>query len=259
MTRTAKQVIYGVGYISIFLLICFWVWSAYLKPSPTCFDGVLNQEETGIDCGGMNCVSCELKDLATPVLVGSPQFFELPSGGALLFFEFKNINSTYGAKPVLYTVKIIGKDGSFLQTISESEWLYPSEDRYAINMNVNASYQEIERAEISFEVSYTDWISAEQMTKPNVGFFGSPETIATGTQGIKVSGVVQNQSPFIARNVKIIALLYSKTGTLLKPSQTIFSEVGGFSQKGFTISFAKDDALMKAVDPTRTKVFIYSR
>jgi len=41
-------------------------------PAPTCFDGIKNQDETGIDCGGTMCVPC-------PCAFGAPQVLGNPN------------------------------------------------------------------------------------------------------------------------------------------------------------------------------------
>jgi hypothetical protein len=40
-------------------------------PTPTCFDGLENQDETGVDCGGASCVPC-LCAFGAPQLLGNP-------------------------------------------------------------------------------------------------------------------------------------------------------------------------------------------
>ncbi len=50
--------------VGIFLvLVGTGIYYAFLKPAPTCFDGIKNQDEEEIDCGGSICISCEIKTL----------------------------------------------------------------------------------------------------------------------------------------------------------------------------------------------------
>jgi hypothetical protein len=40
-------------------------------PAPTCFDGIKNQDETGVDCGGTRCAPC-LCTFGVPQVLGNP-------------------------------------------------------------------------------------------------------------------------------------------------------------------------------------------
>lgn len=40
-------------------------------PAPTCFDGIKNQDETGVDCGGTGCAPC-LCTFGVPQVLGNP-------------------------------------------------------------------------------------------------------------------------------------------------------------------------------------------
>ena len=50
--RTVKQIVIIIFFLAIVFVIGFLFYKVFLEHSPTCFDGIQNQGEIGIDCEG---------------------------------------------------------------------------------------------------------------------------------------------------------------------------------------------------------------
>jgi len=87
--RAFRKFIIITGTIIIFLFILGTIFYFVFKPNESCFDGIQNQNETDIDCGG-DCVSCEVKELEDIVVVDGPKF--LKQGGKYFIYQ-KVLNS----------------------------------------------------------------------------------------------------------------------------------------------------------------------
>ncbi|MFA6924157.1 MAG: hypothetical protein WC223_07860 [Bacteroidales bacterium] len=108
----------------------------------TCSDGIQNQGETDVDCGGP-CASCDEKYLCTGK--GSNSYFPLKEGNYWIW-----TSSMYGIIKHLITEKVM--DGvtpyyhceEYVQNIQMSDWYYrvdPNGDvYYSTNPNTSGSY-----------------------------------------------------------------------------------------------------------------------
>lgn len=251
MFRSLKQFIYGVFYLAVFGLVLFSVYSSNFKPEPSCFDNEINQDEKGIDCGGP-CVSCEELNLREPRVTGPVQVFGLSSGEAVLLVEIVNPNSTYGAI-VDYRFRLYDRNNALIETITGEERLYPSERTYVYEPDVVSKIPNISGAKLDF--SKPEWVAASEMPYPSLVI--SEVNTKIGNDGkIRVTGVVRNESPVIAQNVNIVAVLLDNViGAEFFASQTVIERISGFKETSFVVFFPTDTRFSQQVDEEATKVF----
>src|SRR3989344_1711391 len=95
MGRRGKQLIYGLGYLACLGLIFFLLYSAFNTRQVGCFDNVLNQNETEVDCGGV-CAPCALKQVRS-ISVTSVEGVTLATGNRVVLLELQNPNDQLGA------------------------------------------------------------------------------------------------------------------------------------------------------------------
>ena len=101
--RTMKQAIYGSIYLALFLLFATWFYFLVVKPAPSCFDKKQNQNEEGVDCGGVCSRICLPANLQPISLVDRVQTFFPVTNKVTLLARIKNPNSTHGAN-ISYTL-----------------------------------------------------------------------------------------------------------------------------------------------------------
>ena len=56
--RRKKQFAYGAVFLAVLLLVFWMVWSGARTSTSQCADGVQNNGEEGLDCGGL-CAACD--------------------------------------------------------------------------------------------------------------------------------------------------------------------------------------------------------
>ena len=113
--RIIKQVFYLAFYIAVFSLIIYQVIS-YIKSRPTCIDGKMNQNETGIDCGG-KCQPCPKEYVTKDLVVTEKSYVSEGIGRYDLVAKVKNPNSNVGSSS--FTYQFILTDSSGKQIISK--------------------------------------------------------------------------------------------------------------------------------------------
>lgn len=93
--------------------ISFLIFWKFWYSAPTCFDGVKNNDESGIDCGGSCSLVCRA-EVIQPIIRWDPRLFEILPGiwSSLVYVENPNIDSE--AVYVPYTLTIYDEQNDIL-------------------------------------------------------------------------------------------------------------------------------------------------
>lgn len=253
MSRSIKKFIYGAFYILILFLIIFAIYQSKLKPEATCFDGVQNQNEEGVDCGEPCAQECDILRLKPPITEGAVRIFPLVSGKVILLAEIKNLNTDYGISQFSYAFNIYGDEDIILETIKGTTSLYPREKKYLYTPDVTRTADVIR--EVRIEFSGMEWKRASEYVKPAVS---APQNVITEIDDVRVrvGGNIYNQSALMLKNVNVTAILYDKFESEVFAAQTFIDRLDGFSKKEFLILFPRDETITARVDKEKTKVVI---
>ncbi len=252
MTRGTKKIIYGVFYLFIFGLIFYWLFGGLFIKAPTCSDGIQNQNETGIDCGGV-CTKCEITELSPLRQVGDVRVFSLEGGKVILLAEILNPNQFFSSDRFSYTFTAYNARNQEIERIPGNDAIFALEKKFIFEPRISSSAKDISKVELT--LSDTSWKKAYEMLRPDVVISSAVETKNTD-QGIRVSGSVKNQGSVLASEVRITAILYDKYDTEIFPGQTILSDLSGLEEKPFVVSFPENKQITDEVDFSRTKVFL---
>ena len=136
--RIIKQIIIALITLGIFSLIGGGIYLVH-RPEATCFDGVQNQGEEGIDCGGP-CISCELK-YDPPIFVSEDPIILINENNRIdVLFKLINLSEDWGAKHLSYKVIFKG-DNEAKQEFIKSGFILPHETRYFLASNLVLGFQ----------------------------------------------------------------------------------------------------------------------
>ncbi len=109
--RFKRKLSYLVG-VLVFIVVVFLIFFFIYKPRPTCFDGIQNQDETGVDCGG-TCIRVCSENVsplnflwARPVIIGDNNY------SVVSLFENKNVNLV--AKNLDYSIKLFNSQNQLV-------------------------------------------------------------------------------------------------------------------------------------------------
>ncbi|MDI6717732.1 MAG: peptidoglycan-binding domain-containing protein [Patescibacteria group bacterium] len=160
--KSAKQIIYGIGFLLVFFAILTGVYFIFLKPAPSCFDNKQNGNETGIDCGGQ-CMTCGIKNTLS-LEISWTKSFSNGAGKMILASEIKNPNLNYGAKDFSYSFDVYGKGGEKSGYIGHS-FIYAGEVKYLL-APIDFDSNNFFRAELNF--SDANWILKDDFVKPQI-------------------------------------------------------------------------------------------
>ncbi|MBI5306724.1 hypothetical protein HZB04_04055 [Candidatus Wolfebacteria bacterium] len=257
-----KQLIYGSGYLSIIFLFLIIFYFIFLKSAPTCFDNKQNQNETEIDCGGV-CVPCDLKN-ALPLENSWIKYFSA-NNKAVLTAHIKNSNLNYGADSFSYSFKIYDKNKNEIRTIKKKSFIYNSDVKYLIEIT-DIDYSIIGGVNLIF--SDIIWKTKEELKKPKIIIREKSTKASDNGEGVEVSGIIKNDSPFSLSKATLVGFLNNNNGIKIGASKTELENFNSFGEKFFKIFFpinikvgSPEDSFFNVnlADPNKTEVYIDAR
>lgn len=235
--RIRKQITIVAIVVLFFVIAGAWLYFV-LKPEPTCLDGIKNQDEEEIDCGGKVCPSCEIKT------INQPEVFwvkAISSGGDFydLVAKIRNPNPNFGAAEMKYYFEIKDKDGQIIGRKEGTTFILPGSAKYIIETNFE-SKEKIEMADLKIETIETDeWIKLKDYQSPEFFVKDKKFTVASQPSYVaEASGTIQNNTFFDFDKIYISVVVFNKyeeaIGVSESEARTMISGEGRyFSTKWF--------------------------
>ncbi len=199
--------------IAVFLVIA--LTAAFYK-APSCVDGVQNQGEAGIDCGGPCPYLCTAEEQSPTVLFTQP----LPNGSGrtdiIASVENKNIDAA--ARNVPYSIMLYGPGQSFLKEITGTLDLPPGA---TVPVYVPGALYggEVASAFLDIASSSPKWFAlpSDPRIVPAVG----ATNIGGTASAPRIEAVLTNPSVTMLTDVLVIILVRGTNGNVIAASQTV--------------------------------------
>ena len=241
---------YGTFYLLFWVVVFGFIYVVFLKPKPTCFDKVLNQDEVEIDCGGV-CTNVCIPFHALPIeSVGQVTVLYPDEGHMSILARIRNPNTDYLVKSFLYTFILRDKQNTVVQTLEARSFIYPGETKYVLLPNI----ERVSFAGIEFKTDKVQWILAEGEPGPaNVSAQGAEMRVKNGM--LVVEGNVSNNDIALVPETTVIATFTGSLGQIAGASQTEISNLAPGEKRAFSIIHPD----IPTVDLSATKIFVYPR
>jgi len=231
MKRQRKQIIIIAIYTIVFLLVVGSIWAMFL-PDPSCSDGKQNQNETGIDCGGV-CGECAIE--ADDLEVGEVFFSEVDFGIYDVAALVENPNALFGSGSFSYTFEFLGKDGQVIREISGQTYILPSQERYIMEVNIA---QEVEPADVRLRLGEVRWEKFTEYEAPSISVTNrSFERVSSGTMYAQARGLVRNESPYDFETVEVFVGLRDSSGRIIAIGRTDMQTVRAGERRDFIVQW----------------------
>ena len=223
-----------LSYFSIFALVVILIIGGiiwYFWPSGTCFDNRQNQDEEGVDCGGICGNKCigNVKDIH----VIWARFFEIEKGFYDAAALIDNPNIFAGAKEVVYRFKLHDKDNILIAIREGRTFINPQESFVVFESRIRT----LERlpARVSIEIDPISWERIEEQ-KSDISSFGYK--LIREPFG-RLVATLRNNDIFDAQNIEVAAILLDDSENAIAVSRTIVGSIADESEKevGFTWPF----------------------
>lgn len=231
--RYQKKLIIGLVYVSIIMLLIAGVYPLFQR-APTCTDGKKNQDETGIDCGGI-CGACKEELVVGDMVVLETAW--VPSGklGEYdILARISNINDDVGASSFDYVFRVFGKSGEMLTEIPGSGFILPKDDRYVFEMSVPLP-QDPSRVELDIQGVQWERLSDYRENPPIRIYNVRYEPISSGIGFGRATGLVVNESSYDFESVMILMVLRDASGNPVAIHENEMRTLKAREQRDFTL------------------------
>lgn len=211
MTRSAKQLIIAIVFIVVTVVVAFLWWRSFHFTQATCEDGIQNQNEVGVDCGG-SCEACVGLPQA-PELVQTPIFIAGEGGHIDLLFAIKNRNPQWGLKKLPYTIVLQDSEGGRIGERTGSTFLLPLEEHFVVEQAIETTV-DFSPAKVVVEFGEPVWIEVPDRVSENGLIVLQPTfTRLVGVPEVaEAKGVIRNDAPFSYDRIEVHVAVYDSLG-----------------------------------------------
>ena len=206
--------IFGMIFLVFSLTIYF-----ITRPTATCTDGIQNQNEEGIDCGGV-CGKCE-KNTAENLVIEEKGFIESGIVGKYdLYAKVKNPNNIYGSNKFRYEFVLKNSTGEVIVTKKGSAYILPGESKYVVGNSIASP--NVAPASVDFVLSDQSWVEfKDYFEKPQLKVVNKQYSlISSGVGFSEVTGLLKNESPYDFNLIELEIILRDINGKIVALNST---------------------------------------
>jgi hypothetical protein len=234
MSRLAKQLIIG-GIFLVIVLVPAWLLYRAVVPAATCFDGIQNGNEEGVDCGAAACgVACP--PVLQPLQATAPVIFKTGPASFDVLATLNNPNAIYGASRVDYVLTLTDASGQALATRRGTTYANPAQPRYLFFPFTGLSGGHAS-AQLQFTPTEVQWSALTIEAAGAVQFAVRSDTFTPASASARYEGVVTNRSTFTFDTVDITVLLYDSNGTVVGVNATVMHTLASGEERAFAVDW----------------------
>lgn len=234
MNRRVKQFLYGGGYVIFLVAIFTGIYFAYLAPEPSCFDKIQNQDEAGVDCGGVCGGSCAILDVRS-IEVRNVEVVVVRDV-TIAVVEIRNPNTNFGVKGFDYTLNLADEFGENM-LIRDTTAIYPGEVRYRVLVDVLTGPRRgnFDILPYTFATSSTSWVGVEQFSRPQSQVRDVKSQYDSERKVLLVEGILMNSNDFSINQAIISAVVRDGSGKLIGASRTLANSLPARGERYFQV------------------------
>lgn len=209
-----RQLVYGLIVLGVLFILAIGLWFSFFYHTPTCSDGIKNQNEEGIDCGGMCsklCIAPRVSALWARSVLVAPGVYHAVA-------MVRNPESAAGTASLPYTFQIFDDKNILIAERRGVMFLNPGEVAPLFEANVITGNR----------VPAHTYVTFGQALWQRMNPVPSPVRVVSQTldeNALRLSAHIQNTTALKVPSVTLTALLYDADGNLVTASQTKLIDV----------------------------------
>lgn len=214
-----KFSIIAVIFLIILSISSYFVYVLFIKKTPTCTDGLRNQDERGIDCGGVCTRMCTAD--AVPVITTWQRAVEISDGVYSAAAYIDNQNKYAGIRKLKYEMKMYNKKNILItEPIIGETYIGPNQKTVIVENNIIVGNEKPETV-------FFKWLPPIVWDRTPEGFEKSyirsdKERITDRDTYPKISAELINTHPtYDYINLPVVILVYDASGNLITLSNTL--------------------------------------
>ncbi len=231
---SSKKKIKIIFWLILFgLIIITIIYFIFLKPTPTCFDGIKNGQENGVDCGG-NCLEiCAFQ--ATEIKTLWTDAFLIKDGVYNIVSLIENPNFNYKLTTD-YTIEVYDKKGMMIYQRSDEITLLAAEKRALFLPTIILKKEDVSRVFIIFKPIKS--LLRDEPKKNTIKNISKELSENFGQMKLTIN--LKNNSFYPLKNIEVVALLYDKNGQAIQVGKTFISDLDKKEIKEVFITWPDD-------------------
>lgn len=226
-----RRTIYGSGLIMFFILVlgvpAFMFW---YEPS-TCFDGVQNQEELGVDVGGP-CLLLHSSQVQNTAILWARSFEVIP-GVYNSVAQVDNPNFSAGAIGVPYSFKLFDGNNILIAERKGRTYLSPNKVVSVFEGGIGTGERVPTRTFFEF-LEEPVW---EKVSSSIEGLEVKSRTLDSEEIAPRIDAVISNDSFNDIFNIEVIVIVFNTQDIAIGSSRTVIDVLSKQSSKNVTFTW----------------------
>ena len=234
MLRPLKQVIIFLIYFALVMSASVIVYYVFIKAPETCFDGIKNENEKKIDCGGVCQAGCQEVITGADLIVKESAFVTGNNGQYDILVKIYNPNDEVGASSFSYTLTLQDATGTILATRSGKNYILPQENKYLLHLNVDVASVP---TTVVLQVDSIEWARfSGYQEKPTINIYQKRyNQISSGAGFSEAYGLLSNESPYDFRTILVYVILRDAGDRPLAFNSTEMYSVQSHEERDFRL------------------------
>lgn len=234
LSRGVKRFVIASAYFLVIVLLAVGAYYAFFKAPETCFDGKRNQNESGIDCGGVCQAVCKENVIGTDLEIREIVFVPGNNGQYDILGKLYNPNDEIGASSFAYVAELRDSAGTVLATRSGTGYILPQENKYIFELNLVTPTVP---ANASLRISEIEWARfSGYQEKPSINIYQKRYgQISSGVGFGEAYGLLSNESPYDFRSIIVRVILRDGNGNPLAFNSTEMRTVRSHEERDFRL------------------------
>ncbi len=253
MNRVVKKILYGVFFLTIWVVIGGLIYWYITQERPSCDDGIINQDEGGVDCGGV-CLPCAFKNLQA-LEVFPVNIFDNGNQTTSVLIELLNKNKELGITNLPYTINLYDNSGNKIFSLNKDIQIKPGARQYIVAAGLAVDPVLVGRGELVLEEPKWELVEKQApLLLVNPGF-----QIAKESNRVMIVGRALNRNPFSISEAEIQVLLLNQLGFYVSASKTVLRNIPSDSATDFQVNFVLKPETLGTIDFSKTKVIVEAK
>jgi hypothetical protein len=215
-----------VAFLAVILIATF-------KKTPSCTDGVQNQGEVGIDCGGPCPYLCTAE--VQPPTVLFTKALTNNAGRTDVAASIENKNATAAARNVPYSITLYGSGQVLIQEVTGTLDLPPGATQTIFIPGITSGKQPVVNAFLSIASSSPEWFT--MATDPRIMPSVSNTTLSGSASAPRIDAVLANGSITPLTNVQVVVLVRDIHNDVIAASETVVPVIPAQGQATATFTW----------------------
>jgi hypothetical protein len=252
MGRGMKQLLYGGGYLALFLVIGVGVYFVFIRAEAGCANGRRDRGEQGVDCGGACPQACLPGDFRALEVAEQVRLFFPAEGKVSILARVQNPNLTVAARSFDHIFTLFDTKGAAAGTARGASFIYGGEIKYLTAFADVPAGVRVRRAELS--LANPLWVLASEFPKPLLAL-QDLDAEAVGEASLRVAARVVNRDTAVFPTITAMAIFYNSLNIPVGVSETIIDNLAPGEGRTFTILHP----FLNAAVPSKTDVLLFAR